>query len=187
MNQTSEEQGNDQGEQKDESTYIIPAESSDPIGTIFDRFTAHYTPFGFQSREETIEYYAMPYKPEPDDHLMLEQPWRLLLELYSDDHRRMMGLDLYGDVILGRGESRPGRIILSLGSYGAKDLGVSREHAMLRPTTTKLFAIDQGSTNGTTVNGAPSGRGIATVIRDQDLLALGKMILMIHVVSKPGK
>jgi hypothetical protein len=186
MKKSRKKQDNDQ-EKADESTFIIPAESSDPIGTIFDRFTAHYTPFGFQSRDETIDYYPLPYKPEPEDELLLKQPWRLLLELYSDDQRRMMGLDLYGDVILGRGDSRPGRIILNFGPYGAKDLGVSREHAMLRPTATKLFAIDQGSTNGMTVNGAPSGRGIATVIRDQDLLALGKMILMIHIVSKPGK
>ena len=88
-----------------------------------------------------------------------------------------MGLDLYGDVILGRGDSHPGRIIVNLEPYGARDLGVSREHVMLRPTPTRLFAIDQGSTNRTTVNGVPSGRGIATELRDE---ALQTARLVVH-------
>ena len=152
---------------------------------IYDRFMAHYTPFGFQQRADEITYHPMPYKPEPDDKLLLKQPWRIILELYSGTQRMVLGLDLYGDIILGRGNSSPGNIVLNLDEYGAKELGVSRQHLLLRPTISKLYAIDKGSTNGTTVNGSPSGRGVATPLKHEDLIGLGNMVLMVHIVSKP--
>lgn len=168
-----------------EDTRIIPGGSIDPMQVVYERFMAHFRPFGFRTREEEPVYHPIPYKPEPDDKFLQQQPWRILLELYSGDQRMTMGLDLYGDVILGRGQSQPGRIIIDLESYGAQGLGVSREHIMLRPTETRLFAIDQGSTNGTLVNGVRSGRGVATPLKDEDLLSLGNMVLMVHIVKKP--
>lgn len=167
-----------------EETFIISSRDN-PVEMIFNRFTAYYTPFGFHTVDDEIQYHALPYRPEPGDELLLKSPWHVLLELYSGDHRMVVGLDLFGDIVLGRGESRPGRIILDLEPYGAKGLGVSREHVMLRPTTNKLFAIDQGSTNGTLINGLPSGRGLATALKDQDLINLGNLVLMLHVHSKP--
>lgn len=173
-------------EDSKDSTFIIPLGDNNPMETIYNRFMAYYTPFGFTPRDEQVKFHPFPYLPDPGDELMLRNPWRILLELYAEDQRMSVGLDLFGDIILGRGESHPGRIIFDLEPYGAKSLGVSREHAMLRPTVTKLFVIDQGSTNGTTVNGAPSGRGIATPLKHEDLINLGNMVLMVHVVKKPG-
>ncbi len=97
-----------------------------------------------------------------------------------------LGVDLYGDVVLGRGSSRPGRIVLDLEPYGALEHGVSREHLMLRPTPDRLFAIDQGSTNRTTVNGMPSGVGVATTLTGDDLLSLGEMAIALRVVTRPA-
>lgn len=172
-------------DEESEKTFVIPLNLGDPMKQVYNRFMAHYTPFGFQHRDDEIEFHPLPYKPGPDDKLLIEKPWRIILELYDQAQRMVMGLDLHGDVILGRGDSRPGRIILDLDNYGAQQSGVSREHVMLRPTTNRLFAIDQGSTNGTTINGAPSGRGIATPLNNEDLLSLGNMVLMVHIVSKP--
>ena len=168
-----------------DETFVLRINASNTMDQVFQRFLMHYTPFGFQSRMDQLEYHPLPYLPKPGDELLLQQPWRIRLELYKEDKRMYMGLDLYGDVILGRGDSHPGRIIVNLEPYGARDLGVSREHVMLRPTPTRLFAIDQGSTNRTTVNGVPSGRGIATELRDEALLALGNMVLMVHIVDRP--
>ncbi len=97
----------------------------------------------------------------------------------------VVGLDLYGDVVLGRGDSHPGRIILDLEPYAAQSMGVSREHVMLRPTKTHLYVIDQGSTNGTTVNGTLCSRGIAIGLKNDDMLSLGNMLLVVHILSKP--
>ncbi|MGF1505685.1 MAG: FHA domain-containing protein [Chloroflexi bacterium] len=169
-----------------DETFILPkGAENNPLNMIYERFLSHFTPFGFQRRDEDIVYHPLPYVPKEDDVLLLEKPWRIILELYDEDHRMVMGLDLYGDVVLGRGDSRPGRILIDLEEYGARELGVSREHLLMRPTRNKLFAIDQGSTNRTTINGAPAGRGVAMTLHDQDLLNLGNMVIMIHVVSTP--
>src|SRR5574340_1129996 len=122
-------------EAPDTSAIFIMQKSDAPLETIYSRFIAHRMPFGFQSRDDKeITFHPIPYKPEPDDKLLLQEPWRVVLELYVEEQRMVMGLDLYGDVILGRGQSRPGHIVLNLEEYNAQALGVSREHAMLRPT-----------------------------------------------------
>ncbi len=168
-----------------QETSIIKGSAIDPLNTIFEKFVASHTPFGFHTQQDALQFHPIPYVPEVDEKLLLVEPWRIILELYADDQRKVLGLDLYGDLILGRGDSRPGRIIFNLDPYNAVELGVSREHLMLRPTKTHMFAIDQGSTNGTTVNGAASGRGVATILKDQDLLSLANMLLQLHIVKKP--
>lgn len=171
--------------QANQETSIVKGSAVDPLNTIFERFMSNYTPFGFHVQTHEVEYHALPYKPEEDEKILLTQPWRVVLEMNVEERRMVVGLDLYGDVILGRGESRPGRIILNLEPYNAQAMGVSREHAMLRPTKTHLYAIDQGSTNGTTVNGTLCSRGIAISLKNDDMLALGNMLLVVHILNKP--
>ncbi len=174
---------------KDESTaFITRADGSVTPDIIYSRFLAQHMPFGFQRRDDQeLAFHPMPYRPDPDDELLLAEPWRVMLELYEDDQRRVLGLELYGDVMLGRGQSRPGSILLNLEPYNAQELGVSREHALLRPSRVNLFVIDQGSTNGTTVNGTPVGRGVATPLRHEDLLRLGNLVLMVHILARPSR
>lgn len=169
-----------------EETYVIPDSAGDEIDRIFERFMHNQSPFGFQPREQTLTYHPLPYEPGPDDRLLLAHPWRIVLELQVADRPLRLGLDLYGDIILGRGKSRPGRLVLDLADYSAKEQGVSREHAMLRPTSNRLFLIDQGSTNRTVVNGVPSGRGVATPLSDEAMISLGNLLMMLHIVSRPG-
>ncbi|HOA22789.1 MAG: FHA domain-containing protein [Aggregatilineales bacterium] len=169
----------------DEETFIV-SQQEDRINTIFERFLMYYTPFGFQTRVDDVVYHALPYKPGPDDNLLLREPWRVRLELYVQQKPMHLGLDLYGDVVLGRGKSKPGLIVVDLDEYNALELGVSRQHLLLRPTARHLFAIDQGSTNGTTINSMPLGRGMARALADEDLINLGNMVLMIHIVKRPN-
>ncbi len=170
-----------------DETYIISSENAaDIMGTIFNRFMADYKPFGFQRAGTELTYHPLPYLPGPDDEYLLKSPWRVELELQTDQEKTMVvGLDLYGDITLGRGESQEGRIILDLEPYGARELGISREHLMLRPSAQRLFAIEQGSTNGTSINGVSTGQGIVTELHNDDLLALGNMILILRIISKP--
>jgi hypothetical protein len=167
-------------------TVMLSSDQIKAMEQIFNRFMQVSRPFGFVRRDSTVQYHPLPYKPEPDDRLLLKQPWRVELELHTGDQRLRLGLDLYGDVILGRGESRPGRIIVDLEPYNARALGVSRGHVMLRPTATRLFAIDQGSRNHTAINSVLSGRGVAAELHDQDMVALGNFVLQLHVIGRPG-
>lgn len=169
------------------TTSITHMNLDTPLETIYSRFIAHHTPFGFQTRNDRdVTFHPMPYKPDAGDTYLLKEPWRVMLELYVEDQRMVVGLDLYGDLILGRGQSRPGHIVLNLDEYNAQSLGVSREHTMIRPTKSQLYVIDQGSTNGTVVNGAPSGRGVATPLKHEDLLRLGNLVLMVYILAKPS-
>jgi hypothetical protein len=172
--------------QSSQETSIVHGNAIEPLNTVFERFLANHTPFGFHVQSEEVAYHALPYKPAADDQLLLSQPWRIVLELNTGERRMVIGLDLYGDVILGRGESRPGRIIVDLESHDAQKQGVSREHVMLRPTKTHLYVIDQGSTNGTAVNGTLCSRGIAMGLKNDDMLALGNMLFLVHIIDKPG-
>ncbi|MBN1120490.1 MAG: FHA domain-containing protein [Anaerolineae bacterium] len=173
--------------QTGDETYIISSENAaDIMGTIFSRFITDYKPFGFERAGTELTYHPLPYLPGPEDEYLLKTPWRIELELQTDQEKTMVvGLDLYGDIILGRGESQEGRIILDLEPYGAKELGISREHLMLRPSEQRLFAIEQGSTNGTTINGVSAGRGIVIELHNDDLLALGNMILILRIIKMP--
>lgn len=171
--------------QDNQETSIVRGSAIDPLNTIFERFMASYTPFGFHVQSQEVDYHPLPYKPGEDEQILLTQPWRIVLEMSAGERRMVVGLDLYGDVVLGRGDSHPGRIILNLEPYDAQTMGVSREHVMLRPTKTHLYAIDQGSTNGTTVNGTVCSRGIAIGLKNDDMLALGNLLLVVHILSKP--
>lgn len=168
-----------------DETFIVAAGQADRLNAIFERFLAFHTPFGFQSQVDKLVYHALPYKPAPEDDLLLKQPWRIRFELYVNQKRMHMGLDLYGDVILGRGVSSPGEIVVNLDQYDGAAMGVSRRHLRLRPTSRHIFAIDQESTNGTTVNGMRLGRGMARALDDEDLLNLGNMVLMLRIISRP--
>jgi hypothetical protein len=173
-----------------QSTIIGKKIEIDSIAAIYGRFIQRSTPFGFHvSDERAIEFHPLPYKPESSEEnpssLLLKQPWRVVLEMLQGEKRLVLGLDLYGDVILGRGESRPGLIVVDMEPYDAVKLGVSRVHAMLRPTKSHLYLIDQGSTNGTTVNGASVQNGLLNSLKDEDVIALGDLILMVKTIAKP--
>lgn len=140
----------------------------------------------FQSVEQQIDFHPLPYQPSPGDTLVLACPWRIMLEMRIETHWMRLGLDLYGEVKLGRGESRDGHVMVNLNPYGAGVLGVSRLHLALRPTPQGLVAVDLNSTNGTTINGEDIPPETEMLLPDRCEIALSKMKLLLYVVEKPG-
>ena len=67
--------------------------------------------------------------------------WRVRIDSASDYQNRL-GLDINGEVILGRNIDAPN--LVDLTELGAGDSGVSRQHLLLKPTETELLAIDLG-------------------------------------------
>jgi hypothetical protein len=111
--------------------------------------------------------------------------WRVLLELTGEVHG-MLPFEIASDVVLGRGCDESDAPDLDLTVLDALDLGVSRRHAMLRPTAQHLFLIDLGSTNGTFVNGLHI-LGKAHPLAKGDHLSLGKLNMSIlHLALVPG-
>lgn len=109
--------------------------------------------------------------------------WRI--ELYGPQGSKTIGLDVLGDVVLGRG-TEPGCLPdLDLSPYGALELGVSRRHAVLKPTSQSLYLLDLQSRNGTQYNGMPMANGLARSLQTNDVITLGTLRLLIKIIDSP--
>lgn len=92
---------------------------------------------------------------EPRDYLTIPKDgthpaWRLVLVSFDLAHP-ILGFDVCSEVVVGRNCDTyvPD---LDLAPLNAKDYGVSRQHALLRPVEGRLLLIDLESSNGTQVN-----------------------------------
>jgi signal transduction histidine kinase len=108
--------------------------------------------------------------------------WQVRFDL-AYNAKRCFGLEINGELTLGRGEESPG--FVSLDDFDADELGVSRLHVGLRPTASQLFVIDLGSTNGTWINGRPIGVNTPFNLSNGDLLALGKLEFLVRIIHRP--
>jgi uncharacterized protein YjbI with pentapeptide repeats len=129
--------------------------------------------------EDTTTYRPVPHSPE--EQAAGQYPvWRVRLDLWVDPPQHI-GLDINGEVVLGRGSSDEPNLI-DLTPYGAAALGVSRRHLLLRPTDNGLYAVDMGSTNGTRRNEVPLGASPYSLV-DRDVLALGDLYIVLNIVG----
>lgn len=97
-----------------------------------------------------------------------------------------IGLDICGDTVLGRGTEGAAGPDLDLGPFGAMELGVSRRHAMLRPTAKHLLLIDLVSNNGIRCNSAPLGVGRSYPVKHNDTISLGGLAFQVKIIGGPG-
>lgn len=138
--------------------------------------------FGLQFAEREVKYHSVPFKFKT-----VEQPpsWRIHLKFGAPTPHTTVGLDMFADVILGRGKDGDSPPDVDLTELDALKQGVSRRHALLRPTPTKLFLMDMGSTNGTFLNAMPVGQGMAKVVNSGDLISLGDLAFTIEIILQP--
>jgi two-component system NtrC family sensor kinase len=109
--------------------------------------------------------------------------WRVLLEVGSEEAAAYLGLDISGEIALGRGTDAAD--LVDLTPFGAETTGVSRRHATLRPTPNNLYIIDLGSTNGTLRNDRSIGVNTPYALADKDRLTLGHLEMQIRIVERP--
>ncbi len=85
---------------------------------------------------------------------------------------------------VGRGDPKQGnRLDLDLAPFRGLELGVSREHALLKQSSRAITLTDLGSTNGTAVNGVRLTPNSPQALRDGDELRLGKLTLRVFFES----
>jgi hypothetical protein len=111
--------------------------------------------------------------------------WRIELEGIGPGVEPL-GLDILGDAVIGRGRVGNQPVDLDLDQFGGLEQGVSRRHALLRPTANHLYIIDLGSTNGTMHNGLPLGPGITRSLKHNDSLTLGRLSFNIKIIDGPA-
>ncbi|NDJ53147.1 MAG: FHA domain-containing protein [Chloroflexi bacterium] len=139
--------------------------------------------FGARFSGTNVTYHAVPH-----NYREMSNPprWRIMLKFGTPSPQASIGLDIYGDIILGRGSESPNSPDIDFSNLDALKLGVSRRHAMLRPTPNKLFLIDLESTNGTYVNAIPVGKGMAQALRGGETIALAGLTLELQIVRVPS-
>jgi signal transduction histidine kinase len=132
-----------------------------------------------QLSKTDITYQPVPYSANVPPEVPV---WRVRFDL-TYDPSRCFGLDINGEIVLGRDDDTPG--IVSLSHFDADELGVSRQHAKLRPTDAKLYVIDLESTNGTRINGRSIGVNTPYSLSNGDILALGQLELVVRIIKRP--
>ena len=137
--------------------------------------------FGSRHQAGLVGFIPLPIGADPSDRQRTR--WRILLEL-TGEVRGLMPFEILDDVVLGRDYEGSDVPDLDLSLLDAHDLGVSRQHAMLRPTGSHLYLIDLGSTNGTLVNSVPLGEGRAHPLVEGDHISLAKLNMSIVGLQK---
>lgn len=94
--------------------------------------------------------------------------------------RHVFDFDAIEELVLGRHDPETGQTPdIDLAVYNAAEKGVSRRHAIISRRDTALNIIDQGSPNGTFLNGQRLVAHQPRVLRDGDEVRLGHLVLRI--------
>lgn len=128
-------------------------------------------------------YDRLPRNPTRRLESYEDTTWRIKLVCHVPN-TRPASLEIYDDVFVGRaaGGFTPD---LDLNPFGGEEYGVSRQHALLRPSQHEIYLVDLGSTNGTFHNGNRLPTGSAQSLSDSDVLSFGRLHFTIKVVSEP--
>ena len=107
--------------------------------------------------------------------------------LYYPEAEEAIDLPLQNEFSIGR--LVDGQVIapdVDLNKYEGFNLGVSRLHVTIRidPQKNKVFVIDQGSANGTFVNGYEIPANSEVPLNHGDVLTLGKFGLKVILPSE---
>lgn len=173
-------------QETDKVPELTPAEREEIFSTLVKGqnnsiLTASELPFGTVSTATTYQVLPPRLADSGQGHTL---KWRIELHGLSREHGPI-GVDVVGDVILGRGSRASGGPDLDLDPYGAFDTGVSRQHALLRPSRHALHLIDLKSTNGTWHNALKLGSGTTRAIANNDTITLGRLTFTVRLISLP--
>ena len=142
-------------------------------------------PPAFPDRQEADvdAFVRLPLYSEKTLDEVASTTWRLAL-ISSDERLPPFGIEVFDDIMIGR--QKDIEIDLDLTPYGAEALGVSRRHALLRPTPDSLYLFDQGSANGTFCNSERAWLGRPLPVSDGDVLSFGRLHLKVVILEYPG-
>lgn len=122
-------------------------------------------------------YEIVPTRPK---RLAADSPrWRVEFSFEDPTHPPLM-LEVIDSAAFGRGHTAD----ISMDRYDKGNMGISRQHAMIRPSQRALYFFDLGSTNGTTHNGVPVGSGSAIPLTQGDVIRLGRLTLTIRRLER---
>jgi hypothetical protein len=154
------------------------------LGKTLDNETFLSVPRSRARFEESFDFLVVPGNPAKYNSRINGHPWQILLEMVGDT-MRPKAFQIQGDVVVGSNTEEDPDLDVNLVDWQGYNRGVSRRHAMLRPSLHKLFIMDLRSTNGTHINGLPLGVGWAYALKDGDLITLAQLHLRFSLYRSP--
>lgn len=136
---------------------------------------------------KTGDYLRVPELTTDERKKLMPQRWRIAFIAQPIKEKPPWGIEVYKEVMMGRAEPTLQSPPIDFKAYGAFADGVSREHAILRPTPEGLFIVDNGSMNGTYVNGEPLDPHEERELSDEDTISLANLHLLLRIIEKPEK
>lgn len=138
--------------------------------------------FGRELSWEPKEYISLPTGCPDAQTPLVQPPWRVVMVSFDLAHP-VIGLDVYGDVVIGRSanDTHPD---LDLTPYDGLGYGVSRQHALLHPADDRLFITDLNSINGTRVNTTWLTPFEPYVLHKNDLVAFGGLLFQFRIIGR---
>jgi hypothetical protein len=143
-------------------------------------------PFGTPVAWDVDHFKPVPAYGETRQPAKPDRIWRIVFASPNSAHP-LLGLEVHDDVVLGRGTPGQPPPDVDLAPLDAAKQGVSRRHALLRPTDQNLYLIDLGSTNGSYLNSVPIGAGVARALSNYDIISLGRLHLAVKIDQRPTK
>ncbi len=132
---------------------------------------------------QVMEFLRLPLDSERPVAEAESMTWRLVLTRL-DGQLDPLGVEVWDDVIVGRTVQGMAPH-LDLTFQGAEDLGVSRLHALIRPTQTSLLLFDLDSSNGTFRNRQRCIDNTPLDIQDGDVIRFGALAFRVSIVGRP--
>jgi hypothetical protein len=143
-------------------------------------------PFGTPLVWEVDHFKPVPVRGESRQPARPDRIWRIVFASPNSAHP-LLGLEIHDDIVLGRDTPGQPPPDVDLAPLDAAKQGVSRRHALLRPTNQNLYLIDLGSTNGSYLNSVPIGAGVARALNNYDIISLGRLHLAVKIEQRPPK
>lgn len=121
--------------------------------------------------------------PSMPDQTYFDDDMLLRLEVAGSPTPIMLYPSL--ETVIGRRDPVSGQAPdVDLGVYAGYRLGISRRHAIFSLHDHELDVIDQGSSNGTLLNGRPLAPSEPQLLRSGDQLMFGKMVVKVSFVKR---
>lgn len=113
-------------------------------------------------------------------------PW--VIELYNPKMPTPLKIRLEHRVIIGRTDKNQAQQPdIDLGPYGAEAEGVSRQHLALHTENELLMVTDLKSGNGTSLNNVRLEPNKPHILKNNDVLHLGRMEITVRVIISPAE
>jgi hypothetical protein len=133
------------------------------------------------SEAPVVDFAIVPLRAAGHPSPTAAPSWRVALRRVGEASP-IIGLDIRGDTVVGR-SAPDSPVDLNLDSINGASYGVSRRHALLRPTRNNLYLIDLESTNGTRCNGSRLGRGTVHVVEQGDTISFGNLTFEVMILE----